>query len=35
MAIGEQITQSHNKPKRNKYNDPDSDLLIIWNIKNE
>lgn len=29
MAIGEQITQSHNKPKRNKYNDPDSDLLII------
>ena len=29
MAIGEQITKSHEKPKRNKYNDPDSKLLIL------
>lgn len=28
-SIGEQITKQNDKPKRNKYNDPDSNLLII------
>jgi phage terminase large subunit-like protein len=28
-SIGEQITKQNDKPKRNKYNDPNSDLLVI------